>query len=126
MNLKPATTDIIMTDGRTLTLCLSFGALYRLKAVRPKEYKQLNKILLNGTEDVMDYLTLAYGGYLCANLDSLDGGGTENVLSWGQFMELAPEINEVALTAKMLLYPKKKAASATPSSAQPAVAGGAE
>ena len=126
MNLKPATTGIIMADGSALTLCLSFGALYRLKAVRPKEYKQLNKILLNGTEDVLDYLTLAYGGYLCANLDSLDGDGAENVLSWCQFMELAPEINEVALAAKVLLNPKKRAASATPSAAQPAGAGGAE
>lgn len=126
MNLKPATTGIIMADGSALTLCLSFQALYRLKNVRPKEYKQVNKILLHGSDDVMDYLTLAYCGYLCANLDSLDGDEAKSVLTWGQFLELAPEIHEVTQAANVLLNPKKKAASATRSGERPAGDGGAE
>lgn len=120
MDLRPATTGIIMADGSALTLCLTFPALYRLKSVRPKEYKQINQVLLHGAEDVLDYLTLAYGGYLCANLDNLDGDGKVGVLTWSEFLELAPAYNEVVAAANSLVAPKKRAASATHSGERPA------
>lgn len=126
MDLRPGTTGIIMADGSALTLTLNFMALYRLKNLRPKVYKQLNTILLHGTEDVLDYVTMIYGGYLCANVASMEGGAVDNLLTWEQFLAIAPEINEVAAAAKALMNPKKSAASATPSATPPDAADAAE
>lgn len=115
MEVKPATTTVNMADGRELSLVLTFPALYRLKSERPREYKEANRVLVKGAEEVLDYLQLMYTAYLCANLEQLDG-----CMSFRKFTELAPEINAVTQAVNELVAPKKRAASGRPFAKRPA------
>lgn len=121
MDIRPATTTVVMADGREETLCLSFAALWQLKTKRPNEYKTVNRILVKGTEDIMDYLSLLYAAYLCANLERIEG--CEGFLD---FSARAPEFNAVMLAVNELISPKKRAASATRSAKRPEKAAEAE
>ena len=121
MNVKPATTSLVMADGREETLVLSFAALWQLKTRRPNEYKTVSRILVQGSDDVMDYLSLLYAAYLCAHLEDLEG-----CEGFRKFADRAPEVNAVMLAANELVSPKKRTASAAPSGARPGRAASAE
>lgn len=121
MDLKPATTCVVMADGKKEPLVLSFSAMWQLKVKRPEAYKTINRILIKGAEDVMDYLSLAYSAYLCANLDCL-----EDCETFKQFCDRAPEFNTIMAAVNDLVAPKKQAASVKPSAKRPAKAEAAE
>ena len=73
MDKKMNTTiDFEFCDGTTAKLTLTFYAIYQLKAKNKSLYDRYNKAMLNQTKhnyDEMDWLTILYAAYVCANPD---------------------------------------------------------
>ena len=59
-------------DGTTCQMCLSFIRLKRLAGKNKALYERHQKIMINGSKDELDTLTVLYAAYVCANIDSSD------------------------------------------------------
>lgn len=97
-------------DGTTCQMTLSFIRLKRLAGKNKPLYERHQKVMMNGSKDELDTLTVLYAAYVCANLDS------DDLMSEEEFIERCGSdrvvVNE-ALGA--LTNPKKRQASADPS-----------
>lgn len=97
-------------DGTTCQMCLSFIRLKRLAGKNKALYERHQKVMMNGSKDELDTLTVLYAAYVCANMDSAD------LMSEDEFLEKCGSdrvvVNE-ALGA--LTNPKNRQASANPS-----------
>lgn len=120
--IRAAGTTLVVNDGREIKLTLDFYHLFLLREKNPGVYKDTSRILIQGFSDLMEYSTVAYAAYLCANMES-----DEAPASFVDFLEWLPEINKVADTVAGLVNgTKKPTASATPSETRPGVDSGAE
>jgi hypothetical protein len=97
-------------DGSTCQMCLSFIRLKRLASKNKSLYERHQKVMMNGSKDELDTLTVLYAAYVCANMDG------DNLMTEDEFLEKCGSdrviVNE-ALGA--LTNPKKRQASAEPS-----------
>lgn len=97
-------------DGSTCQMTLSFIRLKRLAGKNKSLYERHQKVMMSGSKDELDTLTVLYAAYVCGNIDS------DNLMSEDEFLEKCGSdrvvINE-AIGA--LTNPKNRKASAEPS-----------
>ncbi len=92
-----------LNDQESYPVKITFSKLSTLRKKNKSAYEKYNKIILNGAQDIFDFLYIIYIGYLCANDDN------DNVLSSEAFIERAEyDIANIMETVKELTQPKKK------------------
>ena len=97
-------------DGSTCQMCLSFIRLKRLAGKNRSLYERHQKVMMNGSKDELDTLTVLYAAYVCANLDS------DDLMSEEEFLEKCGSDRIVVNNALgALTNPKNRKASAEPS-----------
>lgn len=94
-------------DGGTCQMSLSFIRLKRLAGKNKALYDRHQKVMMNGSKDELDTLTVLYAAYVCANLDS------EDLMTEEEFIERCGS-DRVAVNEALgaLTNPKKRQASA--------------
>ena len=61
-----------LENGKEVELALNFASLYKIRGLKKDVYDRYNKVIMKGTEDTFDTVTILYTAYLCANVDNLD------------------------------------------------------
>ena len=61
-----------LENGKEVELALNFASLYKIRGLKKDVYDRYNKVIMKGTEDTFDTVTVLYTAYLCANVDNLD------------------------------------------------------
>lgn len=69
-----------LNDGSEVELKVNFRALLILRDKEPETYKKIDRVIMNGTKDVLDLLDGIYGAYVCANI--------ADHMSYEDFMDL--------------------------------------
>lgn len=94
-----------LENGKEVELALNFASLYKIRGLKKDAYDRYNKVIMKGTEDTFDTVTILYTAYLCANVDNL-----ENCMGEIEFMENLPNTNppELARKCNELISAKKK------------------
>lgn len=96
-------TNLELNDGRTVKLTLNLKRLLILKSNHIDLYRDTNKIITKGADDVFDMVKILYAAYLCG----LESG--EEEISYDTFMDLIPQgIGDISSMAADLIQPKKK------------------
>lgn len=83
MNDKATMLKMAMNDGTEVELTLTYGRLLKLREKNKALYERYNKLAMDGINDELDYVTMLYTGYLCANIES-------ECMSEGEFIEKMP------------------------------------
>lgn len=101
---KTTEEKIQLKDGREVELMVNFATLYKLRTVNKPLYEKYNRVLMKGTEDVLELLPVIYAGYVCANIDKV-----ESLLPEKEFTDLIPFNSKVIYTVcRGLLGNEKK------------------
>ena len=96
-----------LENGKEVELALNFASLYKIRGLKKDVYDRYNKVIMKGTEDTFDTVTVLYTAYLCANVDNLD-----ECMGEMEFMENLPyNPTELARKCNELISAKKKKAS---------------
>lgn len=96
-----------LENGKEVELALNFASLYKIRGLKKDVYDRYNKVIMKGTEDTFDTVTVLYTAYLCANVDNLD-----ECMGEMEFMENLPyNPPELARKCNELISAKKKKAS---------------
>ena len=104
--LKSTVKKLELLNGEEVDLTLNFKRLLEVRSKRKDLYERYNKIIMNGTKDGFDVITVIYTAYLCG-LDDVENGMTEE-----DFLEvLPPYIMTLNTIARDLVSAKKPVAS---------------
>ena len=79
-----------LENGKEVELALNFASLYKIRGLKKDVYDRYNKVIMKGTEDTFDTVTILYTAYLCANVDNLD----EDIEDYYTYYVLILEISE--------------------------------
>lgn len=82
---KTTVEKIQLKDGKEVELMVNFAALYKLRTINKSLYDKYNKVLMKGSEDVLELLPVVYAGYVCANIDN-----AASCMSEKEFTDLIP------------------------------------
>lgn len=92
-----------LQNGQSVRLTLNLKRLLLLKSNHLDLYKEVSRIIIKGTEDIMEFIKIIYAGYLCA----LEKGSFE--MPFDEFIEVIPQdFGELAEITGDLISPKKK------------------
>lgn len=96
--------ELELSNGQTVKLTLNLKRLLILKTNHLDLYKEANKIITRGAEDIFDMVKILYASYLCA----LDSGVAE--MNYETFLDLVSDLGfgEIAEKVGNLIQPKKK------------------
>lgn len=101
-----------LENGETVNVTLAWRYIVRLKSKSTEAYRQYNRIILQGVEDVIDQITILYAAYQCAYLH--ETGDLKGAMSFEDFLDVAPnDYRYVSEVAQNLLNPKYKRDSET-------------
>ena len=93
-----------LENGKEVELALNFASLYKIRGLKKDVYDRYNKVIMKGTEDTFDTVTVLYTAYLCANVDNLD-----ECMGEMEFMENLPyNPPELARKCNELIQQKKR------------------
>lgn len=93
-----------LENGKEVELALNFASLYKIRGLKKDVYDRYNKVIMKGTEDTFDTVTVLYTAYLCANVDNLD-----ECMGEMEFMENLPyNPPELARKCNELISAKKR------------------
>ena len=96
-----------LENGKEVELALNFASLYKIRGLKKDAYDRYNKVIMKGTEDTFDTVTILHTAYLCANVDNLD-----ECMGEIEFMENLPyNPPELARKCNENISAKKKKAS---------------
>ena len=108
--IKSRMIPLELENGEIVQLTLNFGKLLNVRAKRKDIYDRYNKIMMDGSTDILDSATVVYVAYLCG-LDNL-----EEAMSEEEFMTLLPPYTNVTINLFIeLTRPKKQTDSEKPS-----------
>lgn len=94
--------ELKMMNGETLNHTLAFIRLNQVKAKHPEMFKRYCDIRNANEVTELDYCTLLYIAYLCANLDE------EKVLSEEEYLNILPSNRKTIIgMAVEMTYPSK-------------------
>lgn len=94
--------DLELNNGQIIKMTLNLKRLLMLKSNHVDLYRDINKIITRGADDVFDMVKVLYAGYLCA----LETGSME--MTYDQFMEAIPQgIGVISNKAAELITAKK-------------------
>ena len=92
-----------LENGKEVELALNFASLYKIRGLKKDVYDRYNKVIMKGTEDTFDTVTVLYTAYLCANVDNLD-----ECMGEMEFMENLHTIHQNLLENVMNSFQQKK------------------
>ena len=96
---------LALSNGQELKLTLNLKRLLLLKSNHTNLYKEANKIITKGPEDIFDMVKLVYTAYLCG----LESGVPE--IEENAFLDLVSNelgIADITEIVNDLIQPKKK------------------
>lgn len=97
--------EILLENGETVKLTLTFARLNLLKSVNNELYTHFNGIMYGKSEDMFDVATVIYIAYWCANYKV----GNNTLYGKDEFIELVPfDMIELERLFNALTKPKKK------------------
>lgn len=96
--------ELELSNGQKVRLTLNLKRLLVLKSNHLDLYREANKIITRGAEDIFDMVKVLYAAYLCA----LDSGVEE--MNYDTFLDLVSNLGFGEITEKVgdLIQPKKK------------------
>jgi len=96
--------ELELSNGQKVKLTLNLKRLLVLKSNHLDLYREANKIITRGAEDIFDMVKVLYAAYLCA----LDSGVEE--MNYDTFLDLVSNLGFGEITEKVgdLVQPKKK------------------
>ena len=96
--------ELELSNGQKVRLTLNLKRLLVLKSNHLDLYRETNKIITKGAEDMFDMVKVLYAAYLCA----LDSGVEE--MNYDTFLDLVSDLGFGEITEKVgnLIQPKKK------------------
>lgn len=96
--------ELELSNGQKLKLTLNLKRLLILKSNHLDLYKEANKIITKGADDIFDMVKVLYAAYLCA----LEIGAEE--MNYETFLNLVSDLGFGDITEKVgnLIQPKKK------------------
>lgn len=102
--------ELETNEGDKLQLTLAYRYLYQLRSKHRDQYNDFNVIMTKGAKDFFDNVTILYTAYLCELM--AEDGDTAGCMSYDDFMDVLPEMEDVQKAVGMLVAPKKTMASA--------------
>jgi hypothetical protein len=110
---KSTVKKLKLLSGKEVDLTLNFKRLLEVRSKRKDLYERYNNIIMQGTKDSFDVITVIYTAYLCG-LNQIEDGMSED-----EFMdELPPYIMTLNAIVRDLVTAKKPEASEKPSEAK--------
>ena len=96
--------ELELSNDQKVRLTLNLKRLLVLKSNHLDLYREANKIITRGAEDIFDMVKVLYAAYLCA----LDSGVEE--MNYDTFLDLVSNLGFGEITEKVgdLIQPKKK------------------
>lgn len=92
---------IMLNSGEEVDISVSFRKLAALRDTNKMAYEEYNRVIINGANDVFDYVAVIYAGYCCNAL--------EGAMGYKKFIEDLPaDINELVVAFNSIVAPKKK------------------
>lgn len=97
---------LVLEDENEVKLTLNLKKILSLKSFNREVYEKLNRIIINGTNDIFDLIYVIYSAYLCALEDEV------KPMTYDDFFEVVPQnLNKLILLVDRLISPKKKTVS---------------
>ena len=96
--------ELELNNGQKIKLTLNLKKLLVLKSNHIELYRETNKIITKGADDIFDMVKVLYAAYLCA----LETGIEE--MSYDTFLDQVSDLGfgEIAEKVSDLIQPKKK------------------
>lgn len=100
--MKPKVYKLTLGD-KTLDIWLNWYGLYKLSLINHEIYLDVNRTIMSGSNELMDYLKVIYAGYVTAAPDDSD------IMDFNRFLIELDYNDELVDLAFQILHPPKKA-----------------